>query len=166
MIATTWIERSVEQARLLNPAFLGSLVWSCAKGYAFAGHQNQPYAISFLVAPIVLHKRTRECLPSTTRTSLVAWLDTNTDVHVGFHARATALVPLVKEAILFASSAGMIQIREARVVATKTPTAMAKVKREASSEVIACMKKAEFVGKWFARSGDYGTVMALWGVAP
>jgi len=26
--------------------------------------------------------------------------------------------------------------------------------------------QAELVGKWFARSGEYSTVMALWGVAP
>ncbi len=166
MITTTWSERSVEQARLLNPAFLGTLVWSGARGYAMAARENQPFAISFLIAPLVLHKSTRESLPPSTRTSLVAWLGANTRVQVGFCDRATALVPLVKEAILFASNAGMIQIKETRIVAARRPPAMAKIDREASFEVNSCRMKAEFVGKWIARSGDYRTVMALWGVSP
>ena len=136
MITAPWASRSLEQARLLNPAFLGTLLWSCARGYA------------------------------STRTSFVAWLAENPRVHVGFAERATALVPLVKEAILFATNGGVLQLQETRVVAASRPRAMAKLEREASIEVNACIKKAEFVGKWFALSGDYTTVMALWGVAP
>ena len=166
MITAPWASRSLEQARLLNPAFLGTLLWSCARGYASTANANQPYALSFLVAPVVLHKSTRESLPTTTRTSFVAWLAENPRVHVGFAERATALVPLVKEAILFATNGGVLQLQETRVVAASRPRAMAKLEREASIEVNACIKKAEFVGKWFALSGDYTTVMALWGVAP
>ncbi len=166
MITVAWNERSVEQARLLNPAFLGTLLWSGAKGYASVANENQPYLISFLVPPIVLHKSTRERLPRTIRTSLVAWLGDNASVHVGFGDRATALVPLVKEAILFASNTGMIQLQDARVVAARKPSGMAEMMSGTSSEVNACIMRARFVGKWFARSGDYRTVMALWGVAP
>jgi hypothetical protein len=43
---------------------------------------------------------------------------------------------------------------------------MARFEREASDEVKACIKRAAFLGKWFALSGDYTTVMALWGVTP
>ena len=166
MTIAPWSERSLEQARILNPAFLGTLVWSCARAYGAAAGENQPYAISFLMAPVILHKGTRETLPTTTRTSLVAWLSENPKLLVGFDDRARSLVPLVKEAILFASNGGLIQIRDARVVAGGRPRAMAGFEREASEEVKACIKKADFVGKWFALSGGYTTVMALWGVSP
>ncbi|MCW0414283.1 hypothetical protein NB689_000037 [Xanthomonas sacchari] len=36
----------------------------------------------------------------------------------------------------------------------------------ATLEVIDCIKKAHFTGRWFAAAGDYTTVMALWGVRP
>ncbi len=166
MTLTPWTERPLEHARLLNPAFLGSLLWLCAKGYASAAKEYQPYALSFLVVPVVLHKKTREVLPTTSRTSLVAWLGENPSVTVGFSERATALVPLVEEAILFAANGGLLQMKAARVVAGSRPRAMAKFEREASKEVRECIKKAEFVGKWFALSGDYTTVFALWGVVP
>ena len=161
-----WAERSLEQARLLNPAFLGTLLWSCARAYASTVNENQPYAVSFLLAPVVLHKSTRESLPTTTRTSLVAWLGDNARVLVGFPERARSLVPSIKEAILFACNGGLLQVQDARLVAGSRPRTMVQFERDATDEVRACIKKAEFVGKWFALSGDYTTVMALWGVAP
>jgi len=166
MTLSPWSERPLEQARLLNPAFVGTLVWSCARAYAATANQAQPYALSFLVAPVVLHKSTRECLPTTTRTSIVSWVGENPTVIVGFAERARSLVPLVKEAVLFASNGGLLQVQESRVVAEARPRSMTRFEREASDEVKACIKKAEFLGKWFALSGDYTTVMALWGVAP
>lgn len=161
-----WSERPLEQARLLNPAFLGTLLWSCARAYTTTAKQPQPYALSFLAVPVVLHKSTRESLPTSTRTSLVSWVGENPRAVVGFAERAGSLVPLVKEAVLFASNGGLLQIRESRVVAEARPRSMARCEREASDEVKACIRKAEFLGKWFALSGDYTTVMALWGVAP
>ena len=56
--------------------------------------------------------------------------------------------------------------QDATLVAGSRPRTMVQFERDATDEVRACIKKAEFVGKWFARSGDYTTVMALWGVAP
>jgi len=166
MSTSPWNGRPLEQARLFNPAFLGTLIWSCARAYSSKANANQPFAVSFLVAPVVLHKSTRESLPTTTRTSLVAWLGENPQVLVGFSERAKSLVPLVKEALLFASNGGLLQVENAGVVAGDRPRAMARFERDATDEVSSCLKKAEFVGKWFALSGDYTTIMALWGVAP
>lgn len=166
MTLAPWPERPIEQARLLNPAFVGTLLWSSARAYAATADQAQPYAISFLVAPIALHKSTRDSLPTTTRTSLVSWVGENPRVIVGFAERARALVPLVKEATLFASNGGLLRVYQSRIVAESRPRSMARFEREASDEVKACIKKADFLGKWFALSSDYTTVMALWGVAP
>lgn len=92
MSTTPWSERPPEQARLLNPAFLGTTVWSCAKGYASIDKHGLPYALSFMVVPIVLHKATRECLPRTPRTSMASWLGDNPRAQVGFAERARALL--------------------------------------------------------------------------
>jgi hypothetical protein len=166
MTLAPWSQRPLEQARLLNPAFVGTLLWSCARAYQTTAAQSQPYGLSFLVVPVVLHKSTRERLPPTTRTSIVAWVGENPRVVVGFAERARSLVPLVKEAVLFASNGGLLRVQESRVVAEVRPRSMSRFEREASDEVKICLKKAEFIGKWFALSGDYTTVMALWGVAP
>jgi hypothetical protein len=166
MTLAPWPERPTEQARLLNPAFVGTLLWSCARAYRTTAHEPQPYALSFLVVPVVLHKSTRERLPTTTRTSLVSWVGENPRVIVGFAERARALVPLVKEAVLFASAGGLLKVQQSCVIAESRPRSMARFEREATDEVKTCIKKAEFLGKWFALSAEYTTVMALWGVAP
>jgi len=166
MNATPWIERPPEQARLFNPAFVGATIWSCARGYASVQEGGLPYALAFVAVPIALHKATREELPRSTRTSMASWLAENPRALVGFAERARAVVPLVKEGILFGSGGLMLILDDARLTAADRPRSMARFEREATDEVKACVKKTEFVGKWFAGSGDYATLMALWGVAP
>ena len=166
MKPTQWVERPPEQARLLNPAFVGATIWSCVRGYTSVRQTGLPCALAFVAVPITLHKSTREVLPRSTSTSMASWLTENPRALVGFTERARAVVPLVKEGILFGSSGLMLTLDDARLTAADRPRSMARFERQATAEVKACVKKAEFVGKWFASSGDYATVMALWGVAP
>jgi hypothetical protein len=166
MTIASWSDRPVEQARLLNPAFLAALIWSCAEGYGSVNVQGLPYPLSFIAMPMVLHKSTREILPRSTRTSLAAWLAENPQVHVCFAERAAAIVPLIKEGVLFGANGRMLNISSSRIVAAPRPRSMARFLRESSVEVQDCMTKAKFVGKWFASSGDYTTVMTLLGVMP
>lgn len=161
-----WSSRSQEQARLLNPSFLGLLVWACARGYSSTSADGLPYPLAFLSMPIVLHRNTRQKLPKTVRRTMAAWLIENTEVQVGFAERASALVPLVSEGIIFAANGGLLSLVDGELVSARRPRSMAGFLREATNEVRSCLQKAEFVGKWLGRSGDYATVMALWGVAP
>jgi hypothetical protein len=164
MTIVSWSDRPVEQARLLNPAFLAALIWSCAEGYGSIDEQGIPYPLSFVAMPIVLHKSTRESLPRNISSSLPAWLGEQPQVHVRFAERATSLVPFVKEGVLFGANGQMLNVSSSRIMAALKPRSMARFLRESSNEVKDCMKKAKFVGRWFASSGDYTTVMALWGV--
>ncbi|MBW4420963.1 MAG: hypothetical protein KME13_17285 [Myxacorys californica WJT36-NPBG1] len=166
MTIASWADRPIEQARLLNPAFLAALIWSCAEGYGSIDAQGIPYPLSFVTMPIVLHKSTRESLPRAISTSLPAWLGEKPQVHVRFAERATALVPLIKEGVLFGANGQMFNISSSRIVAAPRPRSMARFLRESSDEVQDCMTKAKFVGRWFASSGDYTTVMTLLGVMP
>jgi hypothetical protein len=166
MTIIPWTDRPIEQARLLNPAFLAALIWSCAEGYYSISQQGIPYPLSFVAMPVVLHKPTRVILPRSVRTSLAAWLGENTQVHVHFIERATSLVPTVKEGMLFGVNGQLLSLTSSQIMAAPRPRAMVRFLRESSDEVRDCMEKAKFVGRWFASSGDYTTVMALWGVMP
>jgi len=166
MTIAPWSDRPVELARLLNPAFLAALIWSCTEGYGSIDAQGIPYPLSFAAMPIVLHKSTRERLPRSISTSLAGWLGENPQVHVRFAERATSLVPLIKEGVLFGVNGQRLNISSSRIVAAPKPRSMARFLRESSGEVQHCMTKAKFVGRWFASSGDYTTVMTLLGVMP
>lgn len=166
---TSWHRQPVEQMRLLNPSFMGTLLYFAASGYQQERDDEKglPYALAFVTLPVVLQKATREALPRGISTSLAAWLSVNPFAQVGFPDRARALAPLIRQAIAISSAGGLIQIQGA-LIAPLAP--LKRIKRYASksatSEVISCAKMAKFVGRWFAVSGDYSTVMALWGVRP
>jgi hypothetical protein len=161
-----WSERPVEEARLLNPPFLALLIWSCARGYEDKSGRGVPFPLLFVAMPAALHKETRGRLPRAVSAQLPAWLAEHPHLLVRFAERAAALVPLVREGILFGANGGLLDVSPEGIAAAPRPRTMAAFMRDATAEVRECVKKAELVGKWFARSGDYSTVMALWGVAP
>jgi hypothetical protein len=170
MTMSPWREQPAEQARLFNPAFLGALVLCAVRGYereSTDGRQGLPYALAFLAVPVVLHKMTRDALPKTVATSLAAWISVNAYAQVGFAERASAMVPMVKDSIATACHGGLIDIQGPRLHGmAKLRSVERFVTSIKSPEVVDCVKRAIFVGRWFAGSGDYRTVMALWGVRP
>jgi hypothetical protein len=166
MSLAAWAEQPAEEARLLNPAFVGALAWACADGHAKEDDEGFPYPLVFVALPVVLHQPTRAALPRDTRTSLAAWLVGHPRALVGFAERAAALVPTVKSALLLAFGNGLLTMAGGRVHAGRRPRPMTSFEGQATDEVRACLKRGRFVGQWFARAGSPATVMALWGVAP
>jgi hypothetical protein len=70
-------------------------------------------------------------------------------------------------AILFASVHGLISFSDGdRLLPSPRPAALSRYLDEATQEVRDCVRRAEFVGRWFAAAGTPTTVMALWGVTP
>jgi hypothetical protein len=75
-------------------------------------------------------------------------------------------VPLIKEGVIFGVNGQILNMSLSRILPGQTQISRARFLRESSDEVRDCMERAKFVGRWFASSGDYTTVMALWGVMP
>jgi hypothetical protein len=161
-----WEERTVEEAHLLNPAFCCAVLSASVVGYASEGSVGIPFVLSFLVLPITLHKRTRESLPRDTRTSLAAWLQQNAEARVGFAPRVIALRPHTREAILFGTTHGWITLSGGLLAPTVNERTINNSAQSLETEARECLRRATFVGKWFARTGSASTVMALWGVRP
>lgn len=162
-----WAARSREEAYLLNPSFCALIAWSSAIGYQGDGTQGMPYVLPFVAVPLTLHKPTREALPRTVRTSMMAWIEENTYFRVGFAERASSLAPFVREALLFGAVHGLFAFdNERRLVPAPRPRSLRGYLQDATDEVKDCVKKAEFVGKWLVASGSVETTMALWGVKP
>jgi hypothetical protein len=164
---STWDGRSPEEARLLNSGFLGLMVWSAAIGYFEVTGSGLPIELAFIALPVSLHSPTRQALPRTTRTSVASWLDENAHLRVSFVDRAKGLAPFVREGILFASTNNLLTFSDkgALLISTR-PSKLNHYLGRTTEEVRDCIKRAEFVGKWFGIAGTPVTVMALWGVAP
>jgi len=164
-----WSQRPPEEQRLLNPSFCSLLLWYAARAHAEANREHGGIAFEqcFLVLPIVLHRETRESLPTTVTTSLPVWLGRHPLAPSTIADRARSLVPFTREALRFGGAYGALQFHQTIVRANpawKRP--MAAALEDTSDEVRACAKRAEFLGRWFARTGNAETVLSLLGVQP
>ena len=105
-----WADRPPEAAALLNPALLAAISAAAASQYEQASRQAMPWPLAFLVAPLVLHRGTREALPRDTRTHLPAWVAGNPVIRAGFPRRAQELTGLVREGLRFGMTHGALEV--------------------------------------------------------
>jgi hypothetical protein len=164
---TAWVDRSIEERALLNPAFCSSLIWRFASVGGEHGQRVLTFAETYLVLPLILPKGSREALPRSTRTSLAVWLDENPSFQVTLAARTRVMVPFTKEALIFGGTRQLLQISTEAVRAnTEWKRRASAALRQSSEETRACLRKAAFLGSWFIETGAANTVMALLGVRP
>jgi len=164
-----WSDRPPEVQRLLNPSFCSMLLWYSARGHAEAsrGREGIAFEECFLVLPMVLHRETRESLPPRTRTSLPVWLGRNPLAPSTIADRARSLIPFTKEALLFAGAYEVIHFDQTTIRANPVwRSRMDLALEDSSEEVRSCAKSAEFVGKWFGKTGNSETILSLLGVRP
>lgn len=125
-----------------------------------------PFAEAFLILPTVLHAQVRESLPGTITTSLANWVGENPVSRAIIADRARALVPFTKEAMTFGGMQRALSIDRGGLVANPGWKQRLAAVKEESEEVKSCYTHSHFVGRWFARTGDVATVLALLGVRP
>jgi hypothetical protein len=162
-----WEERPIEVANLLNPAFCGRVIYQSIGGYRQAPSTDMPYALLFLVLPLVLHAPTRATINGTTRHFQV-WLNTHQEVKLGLAARARSLVPYTREAVSFLCAVGATKVigRSGSLGIAGKLRARSRATFPVSDETRECIAKARIVGRWFAKANSPATVYALCGLMP
>jgi len=163
----SWSQRSHEERVLLNPGFCANAIWHAACGYADESGGALSFEESFLILPFVLHRETRGQLPRTSQTSLAAWLDEHPLARGRIATRAQLLVPFTKEALTFGGVHDFIRLEDGKIRAEMAwKKSVNHALKETSDEVRSCIKRAYFIGKWFAQVGSAATIFALIGVRP
>ena len=162
-----WAERNREEAHLLNPPLCCVTITSACAGYSESSGQPLPFALAFMVLPIVLHKHTRESLPRTSRTSVPAWLQEHAEARIGFHERLMALQPYTREALRYGLAFDWIAIGDSGVIRCVAPNRLTnRAIRSLGGDAQECVSRAHFLGKWFGTTASTETTMALWGIRP
>jgi hypothetical protein len=157
-----WESRPLEQRTILNPALLSVLVYEAARGYFDERSRSFPYALAFLATPMVIHEPTRESLP-TMSTSMYAWLRDQPQARVHVPPLAVQFVDPLREAIRLGARRGLIGFG---VNGDINAHSIGRVRpRSQTADIVRCRDKAHFSGRWLARAGDPGTILASWGLA-
>lgn len=164
----TWPKRVVEEANLFNPAFGAVLLAKAADDFTKKTQQPFPFALAFLVLPVVLHQGTRAALPGSTITSLLPWIQDHREQLVNFAGRVQSLRPITREAILFGTQHETLAIVASGGIAVGARRQSATEKRTGlfTDEARECVERAGFLGRWFAAAGTPSTIYSAWGIAP
>jgi hypothetical protein len=164
----TWSKRVVEEANLFNPAFCAALLAKASEDFAKKTGRSLPFALAFLVLPIVLHRATRQALPGSTITSLLAWIQDSREHLVDFATRVRRLNDISREAILFGTQCRALCVTSTGELAVGPMRRSVTEKRTPlfTTEARECFDRAGFIGRWFAAAGTTAAIYAAWGVAP
>ena len=161
-----WVNRSEISSNLFNPAFLSEVIRIYGKEYVSisnsSGFQFESLAIAM---PLILDKRIRESLPKTKSTKFHQWIQENGPILVDFHSKAQAILPFLREAIVFSVNHEVIDISdkgEFTVVRLRKP----RYWHGMLDETVDIFKAAKFVGKWNRTFPSKRIVFALLGVKP
>jgi Family of unknown function (DUF6521) len=157
---TEWSARSKIPAALLNPAVLAAVVAAGAGGYERETRVLMPWPLSFVIAPLALHRGTREALPTTLATHLGAWVSRNPVLRAGVPLRARALVEPVREGVRFGLRYGLLTAEDGGTLRQGVPAPQP----PDTGDLRDVLRKATFAGRWVSRMEQPGTVFALFGI--
>jgi hypothetical protein len=160
-----WIDRPAELGNLLNPAYCGLLLANVAIGYVSEGAAEIDASLLFVALPLALHRDTRESLPKTIRTKLHTWINENQALRIGLADRCSAMVPFVKEALIFSCNQELLAINDTGGVVPLSAKKVA-VSKLSSPEVRESIERAHFIGRWLLTAGPSHVVYAVLGLRP
>ena len=160
----SWEYRPEEVKNLLNPAFCGRVIYSSISEYQNKTGRDFPFPLVYLILPLILPQSIREKIDS--RTQFVNWVQKHQELVYNFGKRASDLIEITNEAVEFMMQTGFIKLTDnGELTKEKLAGTLSKTKYT-DSEVIDCLKKAEHVGRWFAKAGKVVTIYAGLGVRP
>ncbi|MFF5344093.1 three component ABC system middle component [Streptomyces althioticus] len=157
----SWAQRPQASAAFLNPALVAAVAATAARDYEReASGRLMPWPMAFVVAPLVLHRPTRQALPTSTRTHLTKWVADHPALVAGLAARSTSLAPSVREGLRFGLRHQMLTIEQGSLKGRIPSTS------RIEGELADLIRAASLIGRWTAKSDNPSTVFALLGVRP
>lgn len=166
-VLTNWNNRSVISANLFNPAFCGEVLRRAIDGYNQNEQESKmPYSLFCLVLPIVLHKGTRENMPTRSNTYFHSWVNNHEYLFIDFAERVRQLLPYSREALMFLLKQKVLEIDEAGQLFIIQPYRKKNPKGIDVEEVKQILRKAELLGKWLRLTGNEQTIYMFLKIRP
>jgi hypothetical protein len=160
-----WDGRSPAVAAMLNPALIAMILAIAAREYSGRRDDALPAPYAFLIAPLVLHRDTRNELPRSVASHWANWASDNPVLIAGFPSRAIALREHVREGFRFGlrhgvlildDAAGLVALQQKTIIPTTT----------SAGDIRDLVIAAQRVGRWLTKLELPATAFALLGVRP
>lgn len=157
---------SSEEVALFNSAFLARVLHAAVVDYGRDSERYMPTSLAFLLMPLVLHKPTRDDLPTTASAQMQKWIREHPRHLAQLETRVIGIRSFVGLAINFGLRHGVLTSADGRLgpgLVKRRPRGFGDAE---SSEVQECLQVSRFLGRWFTRQTDSATLLALWGLRP
>ena len=158
---------SEEEIGLLNPAYIGFILYSSIREFVVFKKEGMHCALPFVSIPMSMNKALSEKLPSTYKTPISSWVTSNEGVLAGLYEQAESYNPVVKSSISFLLDRKLISITDDGYFLiednslVKSPALFKK-----SDDMKEALRASKFIGKWFSHAPSVETIFALLGVRP
>lgn len=153
-----WSARSPVPSAMLNPGLIAVVLAAAAAGHRHETNVGMPWGLSFVVAPLVLHRGTRDALPSRVSTHLPTWVSRESSIRAGFPLRAASLVEPVRQGIRFGVRSQALSLVGGHLEAGSVRATGVQV------ELAELIRKSTFVGRWMTKVDHPSTAFAILGV--
>lgn len=165
MTFSQWKERPIEARTLFNPMFCAFVLGSAIEAYNKEDNAGMPLPVLFLVLPLVLHSKTRSILPKTKASSLGLWSQEYESELLMLAKRANSLNKTTLQSLSLLQLNGCVEFVSQKI---KTQKKMGGVSSyiNLSDEIKDIHSKSQFIGRWFANSGDAASIYSYLGVRP
>ena len=161
-----WAERSVEEARMFNPAFCGELICRTVGEYHRTREAGLSMVTAFLVLPLTLHKPTREALPRRANTAFAGWVAEHSALLAELPERARRLRLVSREALLFAVGHELLALDGRGLLSDAKLAPLSARFAVSTDEVNAVRRAAGLLGRCFAGQGTHTSILRVMGVEP
>ncbi|WP_143595603.1 three component ABC system middle component [Tamilnaduibacter salinus] len=158
---------SQEEFSLFNPAYTGFLLLTMVREHVRESQTGMHCALPFLLVPMALNPTISNRLPSNKRSSLLAWISTNQGELIEFPELAQSFQPFVIHAIAFLMEKSLINLNDegdfqlGTSTVPQTPSLFSK-----NESMNNTLRRARFLGRWFAHAPPVETLYAHLGVRP
>jgi hypothetical protein len=161
-----WSDRPSEEARNLNPAFCGEIIFRTVSEYFRLRQSPFSFALSFVVLPIALHKVTRELLPGNASAAFAGWIAERSPFLAEFPDRVLRLVPVTRESLLFLVQHKVVGLEAGGLVPGAKPIGRSARPSQVTDDVAEARSAAALLGRWFANQGSPSSILQGLGVSP
>lgn len=158
-----WEKRPFEIANLINPAFCALILHASIGGFSKEKKIGMPYALVFLILPMILHEPTRNTLPLDTRENFFDWFKEQQEEFGRVLAyQICQFVPYTREALIFGMQRSIISVDDdGNIIQEKKNIHQTQI---ISDPIISLMNSSRFLGRWFAKSEHESLIFKTLGI--
>ena len=149
---------------MLNPALMAVVLAGAAESFEFHSGKMMPFEYSFLIAPLVLHRESRDALPSRIDSHMTKWVLDHPVLTAGLPARAQEIAPYVREGLRFGLNNKALRLRPDGTMSGQIKSSPRTLKR--NNDLSSIVRGSGFVGRWLTTAPSSAAVYSLFGVTP